>query len=57
MLTNWKTTIPGVIALVTVVWNAWQTKTLDWANLQNALIGLGLVAAKDWNVTGGTKEQ
>jgi len=55
MLTNWKTTIPGIIALVTVVWNTWQSKTLDWANLQNALIGLGLVAAKDWNVTGGTK--
>ena len=57
MLTNWKTTIPGVIALVTVVWNTWQSKTLDWANLQNALIGLGLVAAKDWNVTGGSKPQ
>ena len=57
MLTNWKTTIPGVIALITVVWNTWQSKTLDWANLQNALIGLGLVAAKDWNVTGGSKPQ
>ena len=57
MLTNWKTTIPGVIALVTVVWNTWQSKTLDWANLQNALVGLGLIAAKDWNVTGGTKGQ
>lgn len=57
MLTNWKTTIPGIIALVTVVWNSWQTKTVDWANLQTALVGLGLVAAKDWNVTGGTKEQ
>lgn len=57
MLTNWKTTIPGIIALVTVVWNSWQTKTVDWTNLQTALVGLGLVAAKDWNVTGGTKEQ
>ena len=57
MLTNWKTTIPGIIALITVVWNTWQSKTLDWANLQNALIGLGLVAAKDWNVTGGSKPQ
>ena len=57
MLTNWKTTIPGVIALVTVVWNTWQSKTLDWANLQSALVGLGLIAAKDWNVTGGSKGQ
>ena len=57
MLTNWKTTIPGIIALVTVVWNAWQTKTVDWSSLQNALVGLGLIAAKDWNVTGGTTKQ
>lgn len=57
MMTNWMTTIPGILALVTVAWNSWQTKTLDWSSLQNALIGLGLVAAKDWNVTGGDKHQ
>ena len=57
MLTNWKTTFPGVVALLTVAWNSWQTKTIDWQNLQTALVGLGLVAAKDWNVTGGTKSQ
>jgi len=57
MLTNWKTTIPGVFALLTVLWNCYQTKTVDWSSLQTALVGLGLVAAKDWNVTGGTKSQ
>ena len=57
MLTNWKTTIPGIFALATGLWNCWQTKTVDWNSLQTALVGLGLVAAKDWNVTGGSKGQ
>jgi len=37
--------------------HAWQTKDINWVDLQNALIGVGLLAAKDWNVTGGTKGQ
>lgn len=57
MLTNWKTSIPGVFALLTVLWHAWQTKTIDWESLQTALVGVGLLAAKDWNVTGGSKTQ
>jgi hypothetical protein len=57
MLTNWKTTLPGILALTSVLWTAWQTKTLNWADLQTALVGLGLIGAKDFNVTGGTKEQ
>lgn len=52
MLANWMTTIPGVITLISVIWHSWQTKTVNWDDLQNALIALGLVAAKDWNVTG-----
>lgn len=55
MMKSYHTTIAGVLALVTVLWNAYQTKTVDWQDLQTALVGLGLVAAKDWNVTGGTK--
>jgi len=57
MMTNWMTTIPGVLALLSVLWNAWQTKTVNWEDLQTALVGLGLVAAKDFNVTGGSKIQ
>jgi hypothetical protein len=57
MLTNWMTTVPGVLALMTVLWNAWQTKTINWEDLQGALVALGLLAAKDWNVTGGSKAQ
>lgn len=52
---NWMTTIPGVIALISVIWNAWTTKSLNWVDLQQALVALGLIAAKDFNVTGGTR--
>lgn len=57
MLMNWMTTIPGIFTLIAVLAHAWQTKDVNWVDLQNALVGLGLVAAKDWNVTGGTKDQ
>ena len=56
-MNNPYTTVTGILTLVTVLWHAWQTKTLNWDDLQAALAGLGLVAAKDWNVTGGTKQQ
>jgi hypothetical protein len=49
---NWKTSLPGLLALATVIWNAWQTKTISWEDLQTALIGVGLIAAKDFNVLG-----
>ena len=49
---NLLTTIPGVFTLITVGIQAWQTKTIDWPTLQNALIGVGLVFAKDFNVVG-----
>lgn len=55
MMNNPMTTISGVLAIVTVLWNTWQTKTLNWPDLQTALVGLGLVAAKDFNVTGTGK--
>lgn len=52
LLANWKTSLPGILALATVGWNAWQTKTVSWVDLQAALIGAGLIAAKDFNVVG-----
>lgn len=57
MVTNWMTTVPGVLALLSVLWNAWQTRTLNIDELQTALVGIGLVFAKDWNVTGGHRKQ
>jgi hypothetical protein len=57
MLKNWMTTVPGVLALLSVLWDAWQTKTINITDLQSALIGVGLIAAKDFNVIGGTRQQ
>ena len=57
MTFNWQTSLPGFLALLSVLWNAWQTKTINWVDLQVALVGIGLLRAKDWNVTGGTKNQ
>lgn len=56
MLKNWWTTVPGILALLTVLWNAWQTKSVNWQDLQEALVAIGLIAAKDWNVTGGSRK-
>ena len=56
MIKNWMTTIPGVLALLTVIWNAWQTKSINWEDRQGALVAVGLIAAKDWNVTGGDRQ-
>ena len=56
MLKNWMTTVPGVLALLTVLWNSWQTKSVNWEDLQGALVAIGLIAAKDWNVTGGSRK-
>ena len=55
MLKNWMTTIPGIFTLGAVIWNIYQTKTIDIETLRQALIGIGLIAAKDFNVVGGTR--
>lgn len=57
IMMHWKTSIPGILALAAVIWNAWQTKTVNVDDVIGALVGIGLVQAKDWNVTGGTKQQ
>lgn len=57
LMKNWMTTVPGILTLVGVIWNAWQTKTINVEDMQAALIGVGLVAAKDYNVTGGKRKQ
>lgn len=57
LMTNWMTTIPGIVTLLMVLWNAWQTKTINVEDLRQALVGLGLIFAKDFNVIGGTRSQ
>lgn len=52
IMANFLTTVPGVIQLLIVLWNAWQTKTVDAETLRQALIGVGFIFAKDFNITG-----
>lgn len=61
---NWKTTITGIGTLITVlgvILNAWRSKDFSTIFTQSQtlipivtglLIGLGLISAKDGNVTG-----
>ena len=56
MLTNWKTTLCGIVAAVAIALQA-----ADWTNWKTLLMaaataGLGFVA-KDHNVTGGDVKQ
>lgn len=52
---NYITGLPGIIGLAIVLWEAWQNKTVNVDTLKDALIAAGLVGAKDFNVTGGTR--
>lgn len=56
-MASWKTTISGLVLIGLAIYG------MGFANMDKVLggamvtAGLGLVAAKDSNVTGGTKEQ
>jgi hypothetical protein len=57
---NWKTTLAGIITVIIQVGPVVAPKiiTHDLANAITAVaISLGLIAAKDGNVTGGTVQQ
>lgn len=56
LMVNWQTSIPGFLSLAMAFWDMWATKTINVDVIKEVIIGLGLVAAKDWNVTGGTKQ-
>ncbi len=47
----------GSIGVLLSLYHMWETKTIDWEALQAILVSLGLIQAKDWNVTGGSREQ
>jgi len=61
---NWKTTTAGVMAIATSVialYYAWQNKAVTaevvLAAIAGVMTGIGLLTAKDNNVTGGTTQQ
>lgn len=55
---NWKTTIAGIAALMAVISKVYTVGHLDFAADGPAIMAaLGLLMAKDFNVTGGTSPQ
>jgi len=59
---SWKTTTLGILAIVTVAVNVAQAliagQAVDWGTVIPAVMaGVGLITAKDANVTGGTVKQ
>lgn len=57
---SWKTTLAGVLAIIPVVLHAAFPNVVTTevaASLITVFISLGLISAKDSNVTGGTKQQ
>lgn len=62
LLKNWKTTITGVLAIIAAVTGAatalMNNHPVDWPSVIGAVTaGIGLITAKDSNVTGGTIPQ
>lgn len=56
MLNNWKTTITGILTILTAVWTMICNGAADTGSVSAIVAGLGLIFAKDSNVTGGTKQ-
>jgi len=62
MKTSWRTTTLGILAIVTAVTGAAQALlsggNVDWSTtIAAVLAGIGLIKAKDSQVTGGTIKQ
>ncbi len=55
-LVNWKTSLAGVIAIAPQLATAFLGASSPWMNVITGIAtGVGLLLAKDSNVTGGTK--
>ena len=57
MLKNWQTTLSGVTGLVALVAKCVAAKAINAEDFAAASICIGLIFAKDGNVTGGTRQQ
>jgi len=57
---NWKTTVAGILAAMLVGLHAWKPEVFTTeltSAISTILVSLGLLAAKDSNVTGGNVQQ
>lgn len=50
---NWKTTGSGILAIIGVIWKFITTQTFGPEDATAIAVGVGLILAKDHNVTGG----
>jgi hypothetical protein len=59
LLANWKTTLAGVVAVAIPIINSQiPFMSTDYAAIATGVVaGLGLIFAKDGNVTGGNTKQ
>lgn len=57
-MVNWQTKLSGLGMLIGVAIKAYTSGHFDWAaDGATVMGGIGLLSAKQHNVTGGTKEQ
>jgi hypothetical protein len=54
---SWKTTIGGILTLAATVFNIATTGAIGPQDVAAITGGIGLIFAKDHNVTGGTTQQ
>lgn len=57
VMKNWMTSIAGGIIVLVALGHCYSSGMIDVQCVINVLIGGGLIAAKDSNVTGGTRQQ
>lgn len=54
---NWKTSLSGILALLTLGFKIYSHGFDPSSDIPIAAAGIGLITAKDKNVTGGTVQQ
>lgn len=55
---NWQTKLSGIAGLVVIAARIYSSGHFDWGTDVPAIMaGIGVISAKQHNVTGGTKEQ
>jgi hypothetical protein len=54
MIKNWLTSLFGIASIIVALFHCVHNGSIDLTCVQAILVGAGLLAAKDRNVTGGT---
>lgn len=54
MIKSWLTSLFGIASIIVALFHCVHNGTIDLTCIQAILVGAGLLAAKQFNVTGGT---